>query len=242
MPLTEFFIIFTLGLVSSLHCVQMCGPLVVALSLPFSQQPIRQQLFAQLSYHAGRLVTYTLLGAAAGLLGHSVTLMGQLAGAQNLAAVVAGVLMLVAGLVMLDLVPVRQWQRFDPLGVLSKTLKPLGARIAAPTVSSKFGLGLMLGLLPCGLIYAALLKALATGSVAAGSLTMSAFGLGTVSALLGLSLFSTTLTRQFAKRTGSWGSRLTAVSVMMLGAVLLWRGLSPLIVGTMAHAAPGHHH
>lgn len=237
----ELSVIFGLGLVSSLHCVQMCGPVVVSFSLSFSRHTASQQIFAHLSYNLGRIATYTSLGAVAGLTGHTFGLVGKLAGIENIVALVAGSLMIVAGLLMLDLLPHKFLQRFDPLRYTSRLLKPLGKRITSPTIVSKFTLGLMLGFLPCGLIYAALLKAMSTGTALAGSLTMMAFGFGTISALMAIGIFSSAFSLKLARLNASgWGSRITAISVALLGAFLVWRGLIPMLM-TPADAASCHH-
>lgn len=240
MSAIEFSIIFGLGLVSSLHCVQMCGPVVVSFSLSLSRNTASQQMLAHLSYSLGRLLTYSALGAVAGLTGQGFGLVGKLAGVENIVAVVAGTLMMLAGLLMLDLLPHRFLHRFDPLRYTSKFFKPLGSRIASPTIASKFVLGLMLGFLPCGLIYAALLKAMAAGTALAGSLTMMAFGLGTVGALFALGVLSSAFSLKLARLNASgWGSRLTAISVALLGAFLVWRGVVPMLATTQA--ANCHH-
>src|ERR1044072_3946191 len=177
MSFGEFYLIFALGLVSSLHCVQMCGPVVLSYSLPLGKRPRKQQFFAHLSYNAGRIFTYTMLGGVAGRAGGTIGLIGSLAGLENIAAIVGGALMVVSGLLMLDLLPHCNLQRVDPLKALSRLLKPIGCRIASPTIFSKFSLGVLLGFLPCGLIYAVLLRAIATGTAVAGARTMLAFGL-----------------------------------------------------------------
>jgi len=238
----EFSIIFGLGLVSSLHCVQMCGPLVVSYSLSLGQRGARQQALAHLSYNLGRVATYTLLGAVAGLAGQTLGLVGTLAGAENIVAIACGALMLIAGLLMLDLLPHKFPQQYDPLRYVSRFLKPLGSRISSPTIGSKFVLGLMLGFLPCGLIYAALLKATATGTALAGAMTMMAFGLGTVSALMAIGMLSSTFSLKLARLNASgWGSRLTAISVALLGAFLVWRGVMPMLAAHATEAATCHH-
>lgn len=240
MSAAELSVLFGLGLVSSLHCVQMCGPVVVSFSLSSGHRRASQQVATHLAYNVGRVVTYSLLGAVAGLTGQVFDLAGHLAGVENVVAIFAGALMIVAGLLMLDLLPHRWLQRFDPLRHTTKFLRPLGSRIASPTVGSKFVLGLMLGFLPCGLIYAALLKAMAAGAPLAGSLTMLAFGLGTVGALFALGVLSSAFSLKLARLNASgWGSRLTAVSVALLGAVLVWRGVMPLLSTT--EAASCHH-
>jgi sulfite exporter TauE/SafE len=212
----------------------MCGPIVLSYGLPLSNRTRKQQFFAHLSYNAGRIFTYAMLGAIAGLAGSTIGLIGKLAGLENIAAIVGGVLMVVAGLLMLDLLPNRNLQKFDPLRALSRFLKPVGCRITSPTIISKFSLGVMLGFLPCGLIYAALLRAIATGTAVAGALTMLAFGLGTASALFTLGMFSSVV----GVKLGRWGSRLAAISVSLLGAFLVWRGLMPLL--SISSHAPIH--
>ena len=236
----EFYLVFALGLVSSLHCVSMCGPIVLSYSLPLGSRSLPQQLSAHLFYNFGRILTYSLLGALAGLFGNTVGFVGQLAGYENVAAVVAGVLMVAAGILMLDLLPSKRLQKFNPLLYTSRLLKPLGSRISSPSIGSKFSLGLMLGFMPCGLIYAALLKSMATGTMFAGAITMTAFGLGTSASLLAIGIFSSAFSVKFSR----WGSRLAAVSVLVLGIFLVSRGVIPMMASG-AHddkAVPMHHH
>ena len=248
MNLPELTVIFGFGLISSLHCVQMCGPLVIGYSLALGDRRVREQGLAHLAYHSGRILTYTILGGIAGLTGQTLRMVGDLAGIENMAAMVTGLLMLVAGLVMLDLIPHRAFERFDLLRLSSRVLKPLGRplgrRISSAAPGDKFLLGLMLGFLPCGLIYAALIKAMSTGEVAGGALTMGAFGLGTVASLLGLGLFSSTfargrwgLNRLWAR---GWGTRVTALSVLLLGVLLLYRGVTPILRANVPGAPACH--
>jgi hypothetical protein len=241
MSFTELYIIFGLGLVSSLHCVQMCGPVVLSYSINFSRTSANQQLIAHLSYNTGRIITYGALGAVAGLTGQTIGFAGNLAGIENIAAIVAGGLMIIAALLMLDLLPHKNLPKFlrgfDPLRYVSRSLKPFGSQFASTSIRSKFTLGLMLGFLPCGLIYAALLKAMATGTAFAGALTMMAFGLGTAGSLILIGMFSSAL----SFRLGLWGSRLAAISIALLGAVLVWRGIMPIIPAGNSQAVQCHH-
>lgn len=92
--------------------------------------------------------------------------------------------------------------------------------MASPAVSSKFLLGLLLGFLPCGLIYAALMKAIGTASALNGALTMMAFGLGTSVALVAIGIGSSAATRRIAR----WGTTVSAVTVLLMGLVLIGRG------------------
>jgi sulfite exporter TauE/SafE len=213
MPL-ELGLIFILGLVSSLHCVQMCGPIVLAFSLPL---PRPEALRAQLHYNAGRVLTYAALGALAGALGGGIGLLGRLAGLASGARVFAGSAMIVAGILTIGLVPSNNLVTIQNRGVTKRFSQFLGRRLLAP--KGKFTLGLTLGFLPCGLVYAALLKAVDSGSALAGALTMLAFGAGTAVALLTLGAASSFV------RFPRWSNRLAAVSMLLAGALLVWRGL-----------------
>jgi uncharacterized protein len=206
----EFTIVFSLGLVGSLHCLQMCGPLVLSWSVGL---PRPRALGAHLRYHAGRILTYMLLGAIAGTVGKGI---GS-AGFSSTARIVTGAAMIVSGIFMLGLwnsnglVTIRQPARFS---------KWIGRHLLGP--DRKFQLGLMLGFLPCGLIYTALLKAVDAGGPVAGALTMMAFGLGTAGSLLMIGLASS-----FAGfRLSRWSMKIAAVCIMATGIVLLYRGLT----------------
>lgn len=228
MNVWEFYVIFALGLVSSLHCVTMCGPIVLSYSLPLAIQTIPKQWSAHFAYNFGRIITYSVLGAVAGFLGTTISFVGQLAGIENILAIAAGLLMVAAGFIMLDLLPSRKIQKFNPLLYTSKFLRPLGTRISSTSIGSKFSLGLILGFLPCGLIYAALLKAMATGTMLGGALTMTAFGFGTAFSLLAIGIFSSA----FSLKLSRWGSKFASVSVLLLGLVLVYRGVMPLMVSS----------
>jgi hypothetical protein len=223
MPL-ELSLIFILGLVSSLHCVQMCGPIVLAFSLPLSRP---EALRAQVHYNAGRILTYAALGALAGALGGGIGLLGRLAGLASGARVFAGSAMIVAGILTIGLVPSNGLVTIQNRGVTKRFSKILGRRLLAP--KGKFTLGLTLGFLPCGLVYAALLKAVDSGSALAGALTMLAFGSGTAVALLTFGAASSFF------RFPRWSNRLAAVSMLLAGALLVWRGLTVPVCHTVLH-------
>ena len=229
MTALDFSIPFGLGLVSSLHCTQMCGPIVLAYSMPL-QSNGRRAVSAHLSYNAGRLLTYSLLGAVAGAVGQGFTSLGRLAGIESTAAIVAGAAMILAGVLMIGLVPKVALVRIGA-GIPTVFSRSAGRLLRSDSPASKLTLGFLLGFLPCGLIYAALLKALDAGSAPAGALTMLGFGLGTTAALLAIGLFSSAITSRF----GRYANRLAAAGVILLGAFLLWRGLTPVMAGTECH-------
>jgi uncharacterized protein len=215
---------FVLGLVSSLHCLQMCGPIVLSYSLPMAHQGAgrRQMLWAHAAYNGGRLTTYMLLGALAGALGGAAGLVGEMAGFANAGRILAGVAMAGAGVVMLGFARTGGLVQIERPGLLRSFSRMIGGLITTPTARSKFRLGLLLGFLPCGLIYGALLKAVDTGALVPGALTMLAFGLGTAIALIGMGLVSGLL----GGRIGRWSNRLAAASLILIGVFLVYRGFT----------------
>ena len=240
----EFSLVLSLGLASGLHCLGMCGPIVLAYGLPL---PKGQRLRAHLSYHAGRILTYMLLGALAGVAGGALGLLGRMAGLATGARIFAGAAMILAGLLLAGWLPS---SGLAPIGsrfsrMAGRLLRPgsaslrggagasacqperssggrLAGESACPTRGNMFFLGLALGFLPCGLVYAALLKALETSGALAGALTMLAFGLGTAAALLGMGAISSLA----GGWLGRWSNRIAPGLIMLAGAILLWRGLT----------------
>ncbi len=241
MSAVELWVMFTLGLVSSLHCVQMCGPLVLSYSLG-SHQPVgssaagraRYFVLGHLAYNAGRIITYSAMGALAGLAGGTVGMLGHLAGASSVAAIVGGGLMIIAGLFMLGIIPPAVLARIRLFPLSSGFLRGVGGLLSTPGAGRRLFLGLALGFLPCGLVYAALLRSFATGAPLWGAAAMAAFGLGTAGALMALGLFSSAI----RWRLNRWGNRLAAASVILMGIVLLWRGVMPGML--MAGMQAGH--
>jgi len=218
---------FVMGLLGGVHCVGMCGGIVGAISL--AQPGAAPQGFwsRQLGYNLGRIASYTLAGLLVGGLGTLLAAASGFHGAQRLLMALAGVFMLLIGLHIggwLHLLgPVERaggllWRRIEPLG---RGLLPVRSARQA------FGLGLVWGWLPCGLVYSALIWALSAGGAVQGGLLMLAFGLGTLPNLL--------LMGAVAARLGEWTRRPAvrwAAGGMLLGfgAVTLLRagGLSPV--------------
>jgi uncharacterized protein len=180
--------IIVASLLGSMHCVGMCGPLAMWAS-GVGQTRANPSLTTSL-YHFGRLVTYALAGAVAGLLGQLTDISGRLLGFQTLAAQIVGSLMIVAGIWKLSqLFSARR--RVDP-----KPLKP--SRISGwlvsvrpfvfrlPLAGRALATGLLTALLPCGWLYLFALVAAGTGSLQGGVSVMIAFWIGSVPALVGL--------------------------------------------------------
>lgn len=204
-----------LGLAGSLHCVGMCGPLV--LSLPISPGGRWSHIVQLLTYHAGRSSAYAALGAGFGLLGKGLAM----AGLQQGLSIGAGIIMLVMAIFA--------W-RVERLAALAP-----GFNIFATFVSARMarllksgnkgtwlGLGALNGLLPCGMVYAALAGAIGQADWGRGALFMLLFGLGTAPLLIGVGLARQRLSPEIRSRL-----RIVQPILMLLaGYLLIHRGLS----------------
>ena len=207
----------TLGLLGGFgHCVGMCSPFVLFVSRRYSAPGggRRTAFAAQLWYTAGRVVTYAALGALAGALGGVVELAGSLLGLQRAAGIVAGGVLVVWALAALsDLVP-----RFDTGGRL---FARVAGRLKTRVPGHPFATGLFLGLLPCGLLYSAIIAAVARGGPLDGAAALALFGLGTAPALFGVSVADELLARNRALV-----NRLSQVFLLAMGAWFLWTGMT----------------
>ena len=171
---------FTLGILGSLHCIGMCGPLAIAFSDQKSSNAY-QRFWEGLSYNLGRTVTYSLLGLLFGLLGSFL----WVADLQKTLSITLGVFFVLAFLLAYD------WEgKLNSSSFLNAQLLRLRSFISNLFTRSKkvpsFILGLANGVLPCGLVYLALAGALASGTLVSGMLFMTFFGLGTLPAMLAL--------------------------------------------------------
>lgn len=207
----------TLGILGSAgHCVGMCAPFVLLVSRRYGL-PAGSHVpwIAQAWYTVGRLVTYGTLGALAGGLGLVLQSAGALLGLQRAATVFAGLVLVASGAA--GLLSLTSGGALE--GVMGRVVSRIGARMPGhPLV-----LGLLLGLLPCGLLYTAVMAAMALGGSAQGFLALVLFGLGTSPALLGISLADALMIRQRASL-----NRMSSVFVLAMGAWFLWRAVLPL--------------
>ncbi|MGK7864787.1 urease accessory protein UreH domain-containing protein [Falsiroseomonas sp. E2-1-a4] len=210
------------------HCAGMCAPFVLAQASSMAGRVgpgfvARLAGAALIPYHLGRIVGYATLGAVAGA---SAGVVSQVTGLrQVLAALLLLAALLMARQALGRLLPARYhwwpWRR-APQGGLAPTyppflLRPIGSLLANPGGWNGFGLGLMLSALPCGLLYAALAAAAATGSALAGALAMLAFSLGTIPALVGVALLGRLFLRRAGPVTQLAGGLLFLVNAVLLG-------------------------
>lgn len=205
---------FGLGLAASLHCSQMCGPLVIASGASGGGAA------GHLAYNVGRISTYALLGMAAGEAGGGAAFMAALSGVESWVAMASGLLLVLAGVWMLGLIPKRHLVQIEQSQATRQFLRWTAPLLMKSGILSRFRLGLMLGLLPCGLVWAALVKAATTGNALDGGATMLAFGAGTAGALLSIGLFAAGLHHRFTRH----GTRLAAAAMILAGLFVAWRG------------------
>jgi sulfite exporter TauE/SafE/copper chaperone CopZ len=224
-------LIFVVGLLTSLHCIAMCGGIVLSQGIkrngetqpgedpPLIEEPpgassrTGQRLLPNIMYNAGRVVSYTIIGGTVGALGSLFSLSTALKGVMP---VIAGVFMLFLGVRMLGIFP---W--LSRLKIRFPGLGGNGARAAASR-RGPFVVGLLNGLMPCGPLQTMQVYALGTGSFLAGALSMFLFSLGTVPLLLGFGVVSSLLSAKFNRRM----LKASGVLVMALGLLMFTRGMS----------------
>lgn len=169
---------FVFGLLGSLHCLGMCAPILWALPQDHSKR--WPWITKKLIYNLGRIFTYALLGMFMGLVGESFAL----AGWQQYISIVTGVMMLLFLLLSNGHIPqtfqLRWMNRFFLF-----VKKKLSSFMKGNTYKTNFLLGFYNGLLPCGLVYLALMASISMGTIEGGALYMGVFGLGTFPMMLG---------------------------------------------------------
>ena len=218
---SDYIMIFTMGLFGSLHCVGMCGGLIMACSLKFG----KGKAFA-VFYNVGRVSTYAFIGVVMGGLGKGA-LTSELFMLREVLPVVAGVVMIAVGLDILGVFPVVIKHRLASI-LPGKAIDAFITRRLRSGRSPAFVFGILNGLIPCALVYGAALKASTTGSAASGALVMAFFGAGTLLPLL----FIGTLTTKKLFVRGRVLSTLSAVIVIALGMKAIYFAVG---VGKSAH-------
>jgi uncharacterized protein len=206
---------FIVGLLGSLHCIGMCGP--ITLALPVYRDERFSLVMSRLLYNLGRTITYAFMGGIIGLIGQGMSLVG----AQQWLSILAGVL-----LILIVFIP-------SSLASRITILKPahhftafirnkFGALLKKKSLSSTFLIGIVNGFLPCGLVYVALAGALAGGGVIEGILYMLFFGLGTLPLMFVFSLAGQFISVGVRQKF----TRLIPTFIVVLGILFILRGLN----------------
>ncbi len=208
-------VLFVVGLLTSLHCVAMCGGINLSQCISYQENGggTGGKLRPSLMYNAGRVISYTIVGGIVGGIGSVVSFSGM---AKGIVAVLAGVFMIVMGLNMLNVFPwLRRFNVSMPKSIGKKLYSGDGRK-------GPFYVGLLNGLMPCGPLQSMQLYALGTGSIAAGAASMFFFSLGTVPLMFGLGAVSTMLSKKFTGKL----MKVSAILVVVLGVLMISRGMS----------------
>ncbi len=200
-----------MGAVGSFHCVGMCGP--IAMTLPQVNDSDASRFTSTLLYNAGRAITYAILGAILGTIGYSFFLLGL----QKFLTIGTGV-----GMMIFLFMPGKVRSGGSRMQWLMPLRNKIGSLYSKPHYSSVFTIGLLNGLLPCGLVYAALAVAVAGGSVMSGLLFMAAFGLGTLPMMWAVAFFSLSIKAGFRAKI----RKLYPYVVFVMAGILIMRGLN----------------
>jgi Cu+-exporting ATPase len=232
-----------LGLVTSLHCIAMCGPLVMTYAVRSAEgESLGRRALPHAAYQVARIASYVAVGLALGAIGSAI----DLTGVRGWVMAGAGALMVVIGLGSTGLVPAFRFARLPMPHALTRALDRTQrraedrvraggrARLTTPIV-----FGLLTGLMPCAALQAAQLSAATAGSALGGAIGMLGFGLGTAPLMLGLGTASGYLGARLKKRVFT----VAAIAIVVLGLVTLDRGAtllgSPVTARSIATSALG---
>jgi len=209
-----FLTALTLGMIGSLHCIGMCGP--IAFALPLNTTKDFAKFLGSFLYNAGRIITYSLLGFLFGVAGKSFSLFGF----QQWLSILTGLIIL-----CFLFIP-KQWTANGTANnLLSKyshhIRTALGKLFVQKNYRSLFMIGLLNGLLPCGMVYMAIAAAVVTASPVKGAFFMAAFGLGTLPVMWGVSFFGNYISLQFRKKIRS----AYPIIITAMACLLIVRGL-----------------
>ncbi len=205
---------FILGLLGSFHCIGMCGP--IAFALPLDRSSKSKMLFQTFLYHLGRLITYSLIGILFGFIGRGLFLSGF----QQRLSILMGIIMILS-----VVVPVSVFNKFhitQPLyKVIGKVKQQLGLYLNKKSNKSIFLIGFFNGFLPCGLVYMALMGAIASSNVFQGASYMFLFGIGTIP-MMTLAVYAGNILKLSLRNKIQ---RIIPVFVVIIGLLFILRGL-----------------
>ncbi|WP_025763927.1 sulfite exporter TauE/SafE family protein [Dyadobacter tibetensis] len=209
------FLALSMGLLSSFHCLGMCGP--IALALPVYGGSSLRQIVGILTYNSGRALTYALLGMLMGSLAATITWIGYF----RYLSIGAGIL------ILLNVIYFSKMERLTMTPVMAQRLVScikisMGNMLRKKNPIGWFLLGSLNGLLPCGMVYLALVSSVATGGSFAGSLFMFWFGVGTMPMMIGIGFFKQYITPLVRARV----KRLIPAMLAIAGLWLIIRGIT----------------
>jgi sulfite exporter TauE/SafE len=218
----EIWLAFSAGLAGSGHCLGMCGGIVTALALSTGDKGAAERFLFNLLYHAGRITTYTLLGLLAGLAVRAGVL-DEFRSWSKWLFLAANLLVLLMGL--FTMIGIRSLGVSALDGCGWGLIRRLLARVkTSRSVLAAIPAGLLMGLIPCGLVYGVLISAATSASSLQGGSMMLAFGAGTLPVLMAYGQVAATLS---ALGRGIF-QRVMGAVVALLGGVGVWKALVTL--------------
>jgi len=211
----DFFTPLILGLLGSFHCIGMCGPIVVA--LPLKKHNLSSKITGTILYNSGRVITYSTLGILFGLLGSGI----HIAGLQQWTSILLGAVIIVSVLFPIFF---REKITISSMfgGLASRLIIRLKKLFNDRSYFSLLMIGILNGLLPCGLVYVAIAGAINSGSIINGVLFMMCFGIGTIPLLMIASLTSELIGQQLRMRM----QKVVPYFLFILGVLFILRGMS----------------
>lgn len=210
----SYMVLFIVGMLTSIHCVGMCGGIMITQSLSNEKKNKFQTLMPTILYNTGRVTSYTIIGGIVGALGSVLSLsLNVKAGLQ----IFAGLFMVIMGLNMAGFSMFRKFNIKLPWSSCGVKKKP----------KTPFLVGMLNGLMPCGPLQTMQLYALGTGSASAGALSMLLFSLGTVPLMLLFGAISGLLSKGYTKQLLKFSGFL----IIVLGIIMGNRGLALAGVG-----------
>ncbi|MHB1341391.1 MAG: urease accessory protein UreH domain-containing protein [Coriobacteriia bacterium] len=214
------------GLLTSFHCVMMCGNMVLSYAVKGGEDgPLLKRMVPHFAYHSAKILSYTIVGLLLGSIGEFIS-----PGARSWVSVVAGVYMVLLGLQMTGKFP--QLNKIQPrppklvMNALMKLRRKADADAAEgdATLATPVSFGLMTGLMPCGPLIAAQVAAAGSGSAITGGFAMLGFGLGTAPLMLGYGAVASFLGARFKR----YMAVAAAIVIIVLGGVMVNRGATAL--------------
>ena len=205
---------FIFGLISSLHCIGMCGP--IAMMLPVDRSNPAKKVVQIMLYHIGRLSAYATLGLVFGILGKGF----YMAGIQQSISIMVGIFM-----ITIAVVPERIFMKYNfskPVyKVISNVKSSLGNQFKRKSPDALFTIGLLNGFLPCGLVYAALFGAIAMQNVTLSVTYMLLYGLGTIPMMSAVVYISNILSTPVRSKM----QKMIPIATVIIGTLFILRGL-----------------
>lgn len=207
-------LLFLVGLLTGFHCVSMCGSFVISYTAKNAQEGVKSYK-SHMMYGLGKIISYTIIGAAFGLIGSIITFTPAMRG---IAGVLAGLFLILFGLKMLNIIPILRKIQFSTPKFLAKFVGKESQKHSSP-----FIIGLLNGLMiACGPLQAIYIMAAGTGSVVEGAKLLFVFALGTLPVMLSFGYLTTFISSKATYKI----LKVSGIIVIVLGLIMVNRGLA----------------